>query len=168
MDIHAFEKKPWWSYLEANQQRLLIQSAVLLNEEQAKPAVRFKDYSFIVFPAAKAYEGFLKKLFLDLGFITKKQYAGKYFRVGKALNPSLPKHLRKDWVHDKLEKFCQGSDHEALANILWQTWKKARNLLFHWFPGYKNAISLKEAEERVGMITNAMDEAVKGCFFAVK
>jgi hypothetical protein len=68
-----YSGKPWWSYIEVDLQELLKESSLLL----AKVSVwneKFADYSFVVFPAAKAYEGFLKKLFLDQRFITEEEY----------------------------------------------------------------------------------------------
>ena len=114
----------------------------------------------MVFPAAKAYEGFLKKLFLDLKFITEEDYYGKHFRIGKALNPSLPKELKREGVYDKVVQYCQG---HTLADDLWNTWRLSRNLVFHWFPDEKNTITLPEAGERIEMIIAAIDEAFKEC-----
>ena len=121
----------------------------------------FHDYAFIVFPAAKAYEGFLKKLFLDMGFISPEDYYGKHFRVGKALNPSLEKELReREGVYDKIVQYCGGED---LAGKMWFCWKECRNLLFHWFPNEKNAISLVEAKEKVNLIVETIDSAFGRC-----
>src|SRR4030042_6583927 len=155
-------KKDWWGYLEKDLQGLLKES-ILLKEifgTQEKTKFEFNDYSFLVFPAAKAYEGFLKKLFLDLGFITEEDYYGKHFRIGKALNPSLPKELRREGVYDKIVQYCQG---EGLAEKLWEAWRLSRNLTFHWFPNEKNAITLAEAGERVEMIIDAIDQSFKEC-----
>ena len=99
-------------------------------------------------------------MFLDLGFITEEDYFGKRFRIGKALNPSLPKELRSESVYDKIVKYCNGS---TIADHLWDTWRVCRNLIFHWFPNEKNAITLAEARQRVEMIINTIDEAFKGC-----
>lgn len=122
---------------------------------------RFHDYAFVVFPAAKAYEGFLKTLFFDLGFIKEEEFYGKRFRVGRALNPELePRLRRKEGVYDKLVAFCDGSE---LADQLWETWKEGRNLIFHWFPKEKNAITFEEAKMLVGRILDTMDLAFKGC-----
>ena len=108
----------------------------------------------------KAYEGFLKKFFLDLKFISEEDYYGKHFRIGKALNPSLPRQLRREGVYGKIVKYCGGKD---LAEELWQTWRQSRNLAFHWFPNEKNAITLSEAGERIEMIIKAIDRAFKDC-----
>ena len=95
-----------------------------------------------------------------MGFISEEDYYGKHFRIGKALNPSLPKELKKEGVYDKIVRYCQG---RVLADKLWDTWRLSRNLTFHWFPDEKNAISLTEAGERIEMIVEAMDGAFKGC-----
>lgn len=164
--LENLDEKPWWSYIEGDLQELLDEAHLLLKTLVGMGADlpggkrEFHDYSFVVFPAAKAYEGFLKKLFLDLGFITEEDYNGKHFRIGKALNPSLEKEIRRLGVYDKIVKYCQG--HE-LADRLWQTWKISRNLTFHWFPNEKNAISLKEAEDRILMIVEAIDQSFKEC-----
>jgi hypothetical protein len=156
----SLEKKNWWEYLEKDLQGLL-REATLLIEKVSLWDEKFPDYSFIVFPAAKAYEGFLKRLFLERGFISEEDYYGKRFRVGKALNPSLEKRLRaKESVYDKIVQFCGGKD---LADKMWNTWKVCRNLLFHWFPKEKNAITFDQSKERVALIIETIDAAFDGC-----
>ena len=172
--IDDLEKRPWWGYIHEDIKELLIQSLLLVetaDKWEAKftetfgrgPLKKegFHDYAFIVFPAAKAYEGFLKKLFLDMGFISPEDYYGKHFRVGKALNPSLEKELReREGVYDKIVQYCGGED---LAGKMWFCWKECRNLLFHWFPNEKNAISLVEAKEKVNLIVETIDSAFGRC-----
>lgn len=177
--IDDLEKKPWWDYIHEDIKELLVQSLLLVEtaekwethftETFGRGTLQkegFRDYSFIVFPAAKAYEGFLKKLFLDMGFVSQEDYFGKHFRVGKALNPSLEKEIReREGVYDKVVEFCGG---EALGEKMWLCWKECRNLLFHWFPNEKNAISLPEAKEKVALILETMDMAFEGCKIARK
>lgn len=152
--------KIWWDYLEHDLQELLRESW-LLSDQVEQWVNTFHDYSFVVFPAAKAYEGFLKKLFLDLGFITQEDYYGKHFRIGKALNPSLDEKYREnDSVYDKIVNYCGGQE---LADELWNTWKTSRNVLFHWFPEEKNVIDFESAKKRLEEIIAAMDSAVKEC-----
>lgn len=156
----ALSRKIWWNYLEDDLQELLRASELLTNRVGTW-SEKFHDYSFVVFPAAKAYEGFLKKLFLDLGFITEKEYFGKRFRIGKALNPALEKNIRRrEGVYDKIVKFCNGKE---LANELWETWRECRNKLFHWFPNEKRAISFSEAKARVNQVIETIDMAFKEC-----
>ena len=159
MDV-SLDKKNWWGYLGKDLQGLL-REAVLLIEKVSLWDEKFPDYSFVVFPAAKAYEGFLKLLFLERGFISEDDYYGKRFRVGKALNPSLEKRLRaKESVYDKIVQFCGGKD---LADKMWNTWKVCRNLLFHWFPNKKNAIDFDQSKEKVALIIETMDAAFDDC-----
>jgi len=158
--VESLQKKQWWTYLEGDLQELLNTAILLVNNVEGWE-VKLHDYSFVVFPAAKAYEGFLKKLFLDRGFISEDDYYGKRFRIGKALNPSLDRRYRKnEGVYDKIVEFCGGKE---LADNLWDTWKTCRNLLFHWFPNEKGAISFKEARQRVGRVVETMDAAYGQC-----
>ena len=149
-----------WGYLEPDLQGLISDGEILLDTAETNKG-KVSDFSYLVFPFSKAYEGFLKTLFHDLGFISDEDFNGKRFRIGKALNPSLENHLReKEGVYDKLVSFCQGSE---LADTLWETWKKARNLLFHWFPNERNAINFEEARVRINIILDTMDLAFKEC-----
>lgn len=159
------KKKPWWSYLPDDLRESLSLS-MLLAEESSEWSKKFHDYSFLVFPAAKAYEGFLKKMLLDMGFISDHDYRGKHFRIGRALNPDLPKKYQgEDWVYDKLSQFCNG--HE-LPDKLWETWRESRNLLFHWFPDEKNVVSHAEAVEKLLMVISAVDEVFSACRITLK
>ncbi|MCL4387036.1 hypothetical protein M1307_01405 [Patescibacteria group bacterium] len=156
----VLEKHKWWSYVHEDLKELLKESLVLINKVKDWE-VKFHDYAFVIFPAAKAYEGFLKTLFHDMGFITDEEYLGKRFRIGKALNPALEEYLReKESVYDKLANFCQGKE---LPNTLWETWKRGRNLLFHWFPNERNVIDYQEAKGIFEEILVAMDLAFTEC-----
>jgi len=158
--MRELRDKVWWDYLEVDLQGLLSQSVLLL-EKVENWEQKFHDYSFIVFPASKAYEGFLKKLFLDMGFITSEDYYGKRFRIGKALNPSLENYLReKESVYDRIVQYCGG---KKLADELWDTWKNCRNSVFHWFPDEKRALNYQEAKDRVMQVIETIDETFKDC-----
>ena len=143
MDLNL-ENKIWWNYIEEDLQELLVASEFLANVVKSwggdLPQVSkvFHDYSFVVFPSAKAYEGFLKKVFLDMGFITEADYHGKRFRIGKALNPFLENDIReKESVYDKIVNHCGG---KKLADKLWEAWTEARNVVFHWFPEDRKSV----------------------------
>ena len=163
-------KRAWWNYVEEDLQELLKEAVLLAGifgqrQKRLDSKPEFDDYAFIVFPAAKAYEGFLKKVFLNLNFIAKDDYYGKRFRIGKALNPSLEKKYRKESVYDKLVDYCKGED---VASTLWNTWKESRNLIFHWFPDEKRVITFEEAKERIVMIIGAIDKVFAACDIGVK
>lgn len=166
MDLNL-EKKLWWHYIEEDLQELLVASEFLTNVVRSwggdlpSGSKVFHDYSFIVFPAAKAYEGYLKKIFFDMGFITNEDYHGKRFRIGKALNPFLEKKYRQsESVYDKIVSHCGGKE---LADTLWEAWTNGRNIVFHWFPDEKRAVPFEEAENKIKQIVEAMDKAFEGC-----
>ncbi len=157
----SLKSKPWYDYLEEDLRELLAESFQLISAVESW-SDHFHDYSFIVFPAAKAYEGFLKKMFFDLKFIGENEYFGTHFRIGKALNPQLePRFREKESVYDKLINLTNGEN--FLADMLWDTWKNCRNLIFHWFPDEKRAINFEEAKDRVGQVIKAIDESYKQC-----
>ena len=156
---NSFQTKAWWSFLGGDLQELLGESQKLLQEASSWQTT-FHDYSFIVFPAAKAYEGFLKKVFLNLGFISEEDYFGNRFRIGKALNPSLDPKYKDENVYEKVVKFCEGKN---LADEMWNAWKLCRNQVFHWFPNEKNNLTYSQAGERIALIIKTMDDTFKGC-----
>lgn len=145
-----------WKFLCAEQKDLIKDSECLL--DQAKSSSRIlTDYSYIVFPVSKTYEGFLKKLFLDLGIINEDQYKSDHFRIGKALNPYIEPHLKTESYFDRISDKL-GID---LALELWEQWRKGRNLLFHYFPSHLRCLRLIEAEDINSGMLKMMDKTVK-------
>jgi len=140
--------------LTEEQKQLLEDGRHLLTYTKSIPADGFSDYSFLVAPFAKAYEGFLKVFFLKLGLITENQYRSDRFRVGKVLNPALQD---KKWsVYRKLKGKQDG---EKLAEQLWRAWKNGRNLIFHYFPHNLHRLTFEQAEERIEAILEAIEAA---------
>lgn len=161
----SYTQTNWWKYCDSSLQDLMQESMELLalaKIREASGETPYKDYSFVVFPAAKAYEGYLKKLFLDMDLISVNQYFGEHFRIGRALSPTLPKRYRAGWVYGKLTDYCNG---EKLPMKMWDVWKRARNRVFHYFPDKHEVISLAQAENLVAEITRIMEEALEGCDF---
>ena len=152
-------KRPWWEYIGHDLQELMLQGFDLFRVSNVLDT--YHDYSFIVFPMSKAYEGFLKKIFLDMQFIDAAEYEGTRFRIGKALNPSLdPKARDEQWVYGKLSKYCGGV---ALPNQLWDAWRECRNLVFHWFPKDSRDITREEAGEKLHQVVAAIDAVFREC-----
>ena len=146
-------------YLEAEQQRLIRDSLILIEYfESCSPRPdQVHDYAFVVFPLAKAYEGFLKTYFYRNDLITDKVYSGRHFRVGRSFNPDLPDTLRDEyWVYDDVARRCG----EELAHDMWQVWLDARNHLFHYFPDEKYDLTLEEARSLVQHSLAVMRRAV--------
>lgn len=121
----------------------------------------FNDYSFVLFPLAKVYEGFLKKLFFKIGAINRHQYESERWRVGRALNPELEKPLRaEESVYDRILNLCGGPE---LPDRMWQIWKKGRNRVFHYFPGQHKEMTLAQAKQIVAEMEGTMEQAMIGC-----
>lgn len=145
-----------WQYLSEPQKDLYTVGTFLIEDRRLHPHKELSDYSYLVFPFAKLYEGFLKQLFLDLGIITKEEYEGDHFRIGKALSPTLAKRLKKKSAYRQLQVHYK---HE-LADELWMNWKKGRNQVFHYFPHNLRALTENEAIKTVQHIITAMHNAV--------
>lgn len=142
----------WFPFLNKRHQRLVAISIELYEREYTLKS-NFEDYSFIVFSMAKAYEGFLKRSFLDLKLIDNKTFEGKRFRIGKALNPDVnPRNRDKYWLYDDIEQLCG----KAVAQELWETWLSCRNRVFHFFSNANNTITIETSGEYLLKISNSM------------
>lgn len=141
------------NYLSGHQKELVADVEIILKRLQIQDPI--SDFSFLVSPIAKAYEGFLKDFFLELGVINDYDYESDHFRVGKTLNPSL--RYKRFSVYQKLADYDEKG--EELAETLWDAWKFGRNEIFHYFPSnYKN-LSQNEAEDRIGLLLRAIIQA---------
>jgi hypothetical protein len=137
----------------AQQKEFLKDIEIILQRLGQKDSI--SDYSFIVSPAAKAYEGFLKDFFLKTHIIDQYSYESDRFRVGKTLNPSL--RYKRYSIYQKLANIHQ--EGEELAEILWSAWKRGRNEIFHFFPGTSHNVDRADAEERINLILKAIIKA---------
>jgi len=145
-----------WQYLSPEQRALVSDGVFLLEDSKKHFDEEPTDYSYLVFPFAKLYEGFLKQLFRDLGIIDERDYASDRYRIGKALSPNL---IRRLGGHSAYGLVRERYDDE-LALRLWQTWKRGRNLVFHYFPHNLRALTRPEAEALIAEIIATMDQAV--------
>jgi hypothetical protein len=159
----------WLAILTTEQAGLWKQAWSLLEREQGLlengKADNYIDYGFIVFPAAKVYEGFLKSYFYNMGMISQGSFLSEHFRIGKSLNPDLPKRIRDEtWLFDDVSELCG----EPTARQLWSAWKIGRNQIFHYNGnGGEHNLSLLEAEERLRVIQAAIQAAAR-CEMRVK
>lgn len=125
--------------------------------QAAEAAATISDYSFVVFPAAKAYEGFLKLFFWRMHLISDQEYQGRGWRVGRSFNPDIPRRFRDDdWIYDDVQQLCN----PELAGHLWQMWLDGRNHLFHFFPRDRYVLNLEQAAGLVSRIEAVMEEAL--------
>lgn len=152
-------KSALWDYLPPDIEGLIIDGEKLIEHANKHGAHASTDFSYLVFPFSKAYEGFLKKFFLDLDIIQEDEYYGDDIRIGRILNP----YFIRD--HERLfERLCKPSvGKEDLVEKMWLAWKKGRNQVFHYFPHNFRRLNYKEALELVDAIIEVMHLAVEGC-----
>lgn len=151
------KSSPLWQYLSPTQQVLAgdgqfiwTDSARHINEDPT-------DYSYVVFPYAKLYEGFLKQLFRDLKIIDETDYNSNHFRIGKALSPHLVHRLKS---HSAYGEVVRRYGH-VLAELLWRAWKEGRNLIFHYYPHNYRALTRDQAGDAIKLLIKAMESAVE-------
>src|SRR5438105_2941068 len=95
---------PFWADLSQTQQDLIEEGQYLMNDVIKDHAYTFKDYSFLIFPFAKSYEGYLKKLFLEIKFISHLDYVSDHFRLGKFMSPNLEARLGERSLYKKIKE----------------------------------------------------------------
>lgn len=151
------ESSRLWQYLSPDMRSLIRDGEFLVEDSIRHPDAPPTDFSYLVFPFAKLYEGFLKKLFLDTGIITERDYHSDHFRIGKVLSPNLVRRLgfRSAYglVSDRYGR--------ELAARLWHVWKEGRNLVFHYFPHNFRRLTRLQAIELINTLTNTMAESVE-------
>ncbi len=147
--------RDFWDYLSQTQKDLILEGQYLMNDVIKHSTYHFKDYSFLVFPFSKAYEGFLKQLFRDIKFITHLDYISDHLRLGKLLSPQLADRLGERSLYVKI----RDKSSEQLANNIWQTWKVARNEVFHYYPHNNKALQYESVQLIVNTILQVMQES---------
>ena len=146
-----------WQYLSPDERSLARDGQFLVEDTARHKDAEPTDFSYLVFPFAKLYEGFLKQLFKDLGIIEERQFYSNHYRIGKALSPNIMRRLGKRSAYHEIEQRFG----RALADRLWNTWKEGRNLVFHYFPHNYHALTLIQAKNLIQSIVTAMEEAVR-------
>ena len=154
MDYIINKESQFWLYLSQGQKDLLDEGLYLMNDIIRDHAYQFKDYSFLVFPFAKAYEGFLKQIFRDKKLISRLDYISDHLRLGKLMSPNLIGKLGDKSLYKKIqEQYSQ-----ELADKVWNVWKNGRNQIFHYFPHNIKAISFNESRGICMDIIRTMEE----------
>lgn len=143
----------WFQYLTPWQQDL-VQTSFHLREKLADDKIII-DFGFMVFPMAKAYEGFLKKMLLDLDLITAETYKSRRFRIGRALNPDIRYNQRDAWwLYDDVAHELG----EVIAREVWEAWLKCRNHIFHFFPDGDERTNFDEASACLNRMQNVIEK----------
>ncbi len=145
-----------WNRLSEEERILADDGAFLIAQSAIHKDAEPTDYSYLVFPFAKMYEGFLKDMFVHLGVIDRIDYASNRFRIGRVLNPNITKLLRGKSVYAQLKNRYG----EKLPDRLWNAWKQGRNLVFHYFPSHVQILTRDQAIATIELIIGAMKEFV--------
>lgn len=154
--MNAFNTRNWYTYLTAWQKQLVEVAEDLVKQFQAEKD-GLADYSFLVFPMSKAYEGFLKKFLFDLNLIDQHTYEGRRFRIGRALNPDVSRQQRDQyWLYDDVARLCS----PKTAREIWTTWLECRNRVFHYFPKDDGLLTFDQAVAKIEKVSQAMSMAV--------
>jgi hypothetical protein len=146
-----------WQFLSPQEQMLYNDGVFLLEDSKKDINPEPTDFSYLVFPFAKLYEGFLKDYFLTLGIISRRDYESNHFRIGKVLSPNLIRRLGRRSAYGQIQARF-GID---LANKLWIAWKEGRNQVFHYFPQSYRTLTHTQAEQAIDLILQTMELAVK-------
>jgi len=148
-----------WEYMSSEIRDLIEDGEIILNFVfENKDKADISDYSFIVFPFAKAYEGFLKKFLWDIGLITEDDYYGDEIRIGRLLNPNYEDNTS---VYGKVCGQTKGG--KQIAQKLWDAWKRGRNTVFHYFPHNFKKLEYNEALDIINDLINAMSQVISVC-----
>ena len=148
-----------WNYLPSDIRGLIEDGEKLVEFAQTSGSHGATDFSYIVFPFSKAYEGFLKRFFLDLDIIKEDEYYGDDIRIGRILNPTFM--VEKQNIFEKLCSLPEGD--KKLAEGLWMAWRHGRNQVFHYFPHNFRRLTFEDAFAIIQELLTAMNTAVEGC-----
>lgn len=157
MDKAPDQYGEFWQYLSQNQRDLILEGNYLMDNVLKTTNYAFKDYSFVIFPYAKAYEGFLKQLFLDVKFINHLDYISTHLRLGKLLSPNLVTKLGDRSLYLRIAQ----TSSEDTAKKIWDTWKLGRNEIFHYFPHNLKSVNFEEAQTMITTIIETMELAYR-------
>lgn len=134
-----------YNFLYPHDQQTLLSGAALIKAVE-KINLKLQDYSVLVMPFGRAYEGFLMKLFIHLGIadeVEVREDASK-IKIGK-------------WLGDLPDLIVDSYRHGHLCEDLKTAWSGTRNFLLHSDPARDVKMSsLEIAEREIGVVIRAM------------
>lgn len=132
---------------------IYMQSHFLLHREKNSDYVySFDDYSFVVLPAAKSYEGVLKKILVHIGLVTEQELLEN---PGMALNSYFDPVNNKSISSSLKDK----ARDRAVPHIIYSTYQECRNEILHYDSYRDNKITLDDAEFYIKRIDDAISKA---------
>lgn len=151
-----------WKYLSPELRDLIKDGESLVQfASNSRGVYAISDFSFIVFPFSKAYEGFLKMFLLDIGLIHEEEYYSDSIRIGRILNPHFSHE--QDNVFNRICNKSRSNRGSEISHRLWEVWQRGRNRVFHYFPHNFRKLSYEEAMEIVNDLVGVMTVAASEC-----
>ncbi|MFA9288461.1 MAG: hypothetical protein ACEQSA_01100 [Weeksellaceae bacterium] len=152
-NIINWSEKPFSKYLGKDILYLRYDSLILLDKLENDLHV-FSDYSFVVSPFAKAYEGFLKKILVDVGAISKDELKSK---------PSLSVNSYFHPVEGSMVKYTSDAAREkAIPAVIYTVYQECRNEIMHFdiyqHPSKKAIRNIEEAKFFIKRIEDAIEK----------
>ena len=134
--------------------RKLLQDSILMNTIFAAQDVysrALNDFSIIVFPSAKAMEGYIKKLLLFLKLITEEDLkSNPYKSIGRILDGDDIKNRLLDKKRDK-----------SIPKLLSAQWDLCRNQIMHFDTGRPDFIKKEDASTKIENIYEVMKKSFR-------
>jgi len=144
-------------FLDNNQRKLLHDSLLIKTIFTASDSYKIfnsllNDFSIMVFPLAKGFEGYIKKLFLTIGLITEKEIKDDpYKSIGKIINNE-----------DKLKmKLIDKKRYKSIPKLLSVQWDLSRNIIFHYDLDQPEIINKEDAFKKIEDIYETIRKSYK-------
>jgi hypothetical protein len=133
---------------------LFQDSKYLLVKAQEPPFAQVSDYSYIVLPAAKAYEGVLKKILVNAGLVSEQTILEKpELSLNSYFNP-----VGNEGIFNSLKDKARD---KAIPHIIYSTYQECRNQIFHHDSYRDSKITLEDADFYIRRIDDAISKAYK-------
>jgi len=144
---------PAFDFMTKWDQKYLLSSVVLLRSGLGVP-----EYSCMVMPASKAFEGYVREMFLHLGVIKKEETQQKAWTVLKVFTKQAGKYENPD-----LQKYAsQGKYRGAHLDKLRSDLEFYRNFMMHSDDAMVTKVTtLDEAKEIVERVVKSIQETFK-------
>jgi len=143
-------------FLDDYQRRLLLDGLLIKTIFTTSDSYRIfnsllNDFSVMVFPSAKAFEGYIKKLLLTIGLITEKEIKeNPYKSIGKILDGE---EIKKKLLDKKRDR--------TIPKLLAVQWDLCRNIILHYDLDQPEIISKEEALKKIEDIHEAIKRSYK-------
>jgi len=111
-------------YFMGNRLLKLRHDTEKLLREESMYSIHLTDYSFVILPLAKCFEGFLKKLLIHLGLVKESLLVtDPYIAVNKYFNPK----------HDSVSSLLKDNKRDkSIPPLIYTVYQECRNNILHY------------------------------------